>query len=116
MARQHLGAETDAEERLVLPKWHANPVNLAADPGLIVIGAHRSTENDGTGMIAHRFRKLFAKTRPANVELIPPLCEQPPDSAGGGMLLMQDNEYFPSHDSVQKLFRNHSVMQELSKS
>ena len=46
MARQHLGAETNAEERRVFLKRDPDPVYFAAHPRGFVIDAHRTAEND----------------------------------------------------------------------
>ena len=51
VVRQHLRAQADAEERLVLPQRHRQPVDLAADEIVGVVGAHRAAEDDGGGMI-----------------------------------------------------------------
>ena len=50
MARQHLRAETNAEERRVFLKWDLDPVYFAAQPCGFIIDAHRTAENDRAGV------------------------------------------------------------------
>ena len=50
MARQHLRAETNAEERRVFLKWDLDPVYFAAQPCGFIIDAHRTAENDRPGV------------------------------------------------------------------
>src|SRR5579863_6260515 len=66
--RTHLRAEADAEKRLLLFDRDGNPVDLAVDEFVRVIGAHRAAEDDGAGMIAQRLRQRIAEARPAHVE------------------------------------------------
>ena len=56
LARQHLRTEADAEIGLLLLQRHLDPVDLAPDEIVLVIGALRPAENHGTGMILHRLR------------------------------------------------------------
>ena len=48
--RQHLRAEADAEKRLLLLQRHADPVDLAPDDLVVVVGALRPAENDGAAV------------------------------------------------------------------
>ena len=50
LARQHLRAQADAEKRLVLLQRHRDPVDLAADELFLIVGAHRTAEDDRAGM------------------------------------------------------------------
>ncbi len=51
MAREHLRAETNAEERRVFLKRDPDPVYFAAQPGVFVVDAHRTAENNRAGVI-----------------------------------------------------------------
>ncbi len=83
---QHLRAEADAEERLVLAQRHADPIDLAADEIVLVVGAHRAAEDDGGGMIGHGRRQRIAEPRPAHVERIAELAQRVADAARRGVL------------------------------
>ena len=52
MARQHLRAETNANEWRVFLKRNPDPVYFAAYPRVFVIDAHRTAENDRAGVIS----------------------------------------------------------------
>lgn len=52
MARQHLAAETNAKERQVFLERDPDPVYFAAHPGVFVVDAHRTAENDRAGVIS----------------------------------------------------------------
>ena len=104
MARHHLRAEADAEIRLLVAQRHADPVDLAVDEVLVVVGALRSAENRSAGMIVHRLRQRIAETRAADVERIAELGQRLADPAGRGMLLVQDEEDRLQHgDSARDL-------------
>ena len=66
MARQHLGAETNAEKRRVFLKRDPDPVYFAAQPSLFVIDAHRTAENDRAGVIPKSWRQRIAETDAGN--------------------------------------------------
>src|SRR5262245_62288752 len=53
MMRQHLGAEADAEKRLLLPERHGEPIDLAPDGIGGVVRDHGADESDGGGMEGH---------------------------------------------------------------
>ena len=89
--RQHLRAETNAEERLTFLERHFDPVDLAPQPIVFVIDAHRATENDGARMIRKARRQWIAITRTANVEFEPLRAQKHAKTAGRGMFLMQDD-------------------------
>ena len=92
IARQHLRAEADAEERLFLAQRHVEPVGLAGDEGIGVVGAHRPAEDDGTGVAFQRLGQQLAEARPADVEGKAPAHQLLPDAAGRRGFLMQDDE------------------------
>jgi hypothetical protein len=50
MARQHLGAETNAKERRLFLKRDPDPVYFAAQPGVFVVDAHRPAEYNRAGV------------------------------------------------------------------
>ena len=70
MVDQHLRAEADAEEGPVLPERHVQPIGLALDELVAVVGAHRPAEHDRAGMAGQRFRQRVAERRPPDVELV----------------------------------------------
>ena len=106
MARHHLRAEADAEIRLLVAQRHADPVDLAADEILVVVGALRAAENRGAGMLVHRLRQRIAETRAPDVERIAELAQHLADAAGRGMLLVQDEKDRLQHGgSAQSNFR-----------
>jgi hypothetical protein len=53
LPRAHLRAEADAEKGLVLFQRHRDPIDLAVDEIVVVVGAHRTAEDDGGGMLRH---------------------------------------------------------------
>jgi hypothetical protein len=50
MAREHLGAKTNAKEGGVFLKWNPDPVYFAVQPGVFVVGAHWAAENNHAGV------------------------------------------------------------------
>jgi hypothetical protein len=92
MPRHHLRAKTDAEIRLFVAQRHADPVDLALDEILVVVGALRTAEDDRAGVLMHRFRQRIAEPRPADVERKPELAQHLTDAAGRRMLLVEDDE------------------------
>ena len=92
MARHHLRAEADAEIGLLVAQRHADPVDLATDEVLFIVGALRTAENRGAGMLVHRLRQRIAETRPPDVERIAELGQHLADAAGRGMLLVQNEK------------------------
>src|SRR6185437_2861249 len=81
MPGAHLRAEADAEKRLLLPKRHADPADLAADELVLVVGAHGAAEDDGGGVVRHGVRQRLAEARPAHVERIAELPQRIADTA-----------------------------------
>ena len=82
MARHHLRAEADAEERLVVAQRHADPVDLALDEVFGVVGALRAAEDGGAGVLVHGVRQRIAEARAADVERVAELCQHLADPAG----------------------------------
>jgi hypothetical protein len=68
MPGQHLRAEADSEKRPLLRQRHRNPVDLAPDVIVRIVGAHRAAEDHRACMIGKRARQLIAKARAANVK------------------------------------------------
>ena len=97
--RTHLRAEANAEERLLLFQRHGDPVDLAPDEVVGVVGAHRAAENDGAGMLGKRRRQRLLEPRPAHVERKAELAERLADAAGCGMLLVENDQDWLWHCS-----------------
>src|SRR3954470_6601297 len=70
LPRQHLRAEANAQQWPLLPKRHGDPVDLAANEVIGIVGAHRAAENDGAGVPLQRFRQAIAKARTLYVQRI----------------------------------------------
>jgi hypothetical protein len=60
---------------------------------LIVVGALRTAEDHGTGVVIHRFRQRITEARASDVERIAKLRQRLADAAGRRMFLMQDEKY-----------------------
>ena len=93
MLGEHLRAEADAEERPLLPQRHFDPVDLARDIIVAVIGAHRAAEDHRAGMGIQRFRQRIAEARPANVERMAERTQGVADAARRRVLLMQHDQH-----------------------
>jgi hypothetical protein len=92
MAHHHLRTEADAQERHAFGKWNPDPVDLVADPLLLVVAAHGPAEDDGAGVIAHGLGERVAEARPPHVEGVPAFPQEPADAAGRRMFLMQNDK------------------------
>ncbi len=68
MTGEQLRAEANTQEWLVLLERNADPLDLATQPVLLVVDAHRAAEHHHTRMIAHALRQRIAQGRTANVE------------------------------------------------
>ena len=99
LARAHLRAEADAEERLFGLERHCDPVDLAADEIVLVVGAHRAAENHHAGVVAHGRRQRIVIARTAHIERMAELLERAADTARRGMLLVQDDKDRLAHDA-----------------
>src|SRR5208283_5556471 len=67
LAGQHLGAETDAEERLLLAQRDFDPFDLGADEVIGIIGAHGAAENHRSAMPGEGLGQRIAESRPPYV-------------------------------------------------
>jgi hypothetical protein len=92
MGREHLRAEADAEQRLVFLQRRFYPSNLASDPRVPVVDAHRSAENDHADVVMKRWGQRVAKSRAPDVKLIPVRPQEPAEPASRRMFLVQDNQ------------------------
>src|SRR6516225_10660441 len=88
---QHLRAETDTEEWTLLGERHGDPVDLAANELIAVVGAHRAAENHGAGVVLQGFGKHIAKARPPYIEPVSELSQRVADPARSRGFLMQDD-------------------------
>ena len=93
MLGEHLRAQADAEERPLLPQRHFDPVDLARDIVVTVVGAHRTAEDHGAGMGVERFGKGIAEARPADVEGMAERSQGIADPARCRVLLMQHDQH-----------------------
>ena len=92
MVDQHLRAQADAEKRLVLGQRDGEPVGLAPDELILIVGAHGAAEDDGAGVAFQRFWQRVAERRPANVEIEAGRLQHLADAARAGVFLMQDRQ------------------------
>ena len=97
MPRQHLRAEADAEERLLLPQRHADEVDLGLDEVVGIVGALRTAEDHGAGMLCHRDGQRVAEARAADVEGVAAIPERGADATGRRLLLVQDDQNLFAH-------------------
>src|SRR5882724_4306087 len=81
LPRQHLRTEAYPQEWALLPERHGDPVDLAANEVIRVIGAHRAAENDGAGVAFQRFRQGIAKTRTPDVQWVAQRAQRIADAA-----------------------------------
>ena len=98
IARAHLRAEADAEKRLALLQRHADPIDLAADEIVLVVGAHRAAENDAGGCSAIVSRQRVAEPRPPHVEPVAEFTQGVADASGRGMFLVQNDQDRQLHE------------------
>jgi len=92
LARQHLRAEADAEERLALLERHRHPVDLVLDELGLVVGAHRPAEHHDTAMFRQRLGQPFAERRTAHVKRIAARGQMMADAPRRGHFLVQDDQ------------------------
>ena len=89
MVGEHLRAEADAQERLLLLQRDADPFGLAADELVLVVGAHRPAEDDRAAVVRQRLGQRIAVARLADIESVAVAAEPLADVAWIGLLLMQ---------------------------
>ena len=97
MVSQHLRAQADAEKRLLLLERDLEPVDLAADEIVGVVGAHRTAEIDGAGMSCHGLGQRVAEARAAQIERIAALAQGVTDTPRRRSLLMHDDQNRRQH-------------------
>ena len=97
---QHLGTKADTQEWLFLLQGNADPVDLARNPVVRVIGAHRAAEDHRTVMPGQGLRQGLAKARPADVEVVAALHQVMADPARCGGFGMDDDENLPRHRAL----------------
>ena len=93
LAGEHLGAEADAEQRLLSMSGTANQSISRSHPVDGIVGAHRPAEYDDPVMVGERLRQRVAETGPADVETRAHSFERQPDTSGGRVLLMQNDQH-----------------------
>src|SRR5579859_1584123 len=95
LSGEHLRAEADAEERPPFPQRYFDPIDLAANIVVAVIGTHRAAQNYGAGMLIQGFGQRVAKARTADIEPVPEPVQGISDAARGRGFLMQDDQHRP---------------------
>ena len=76
---------------------HADPVDLAPDDLVVVVGALRAAENDHAAVVLERLRQVVAEARPAHVERDAAVAKLDRDPAGRGKLPVQDDQDRRAH-------------------
>src|SRR5436190_4780501 len=97
MLGEHLRAKADAKQRYTLPERNRDPVDLALDEVIGIIGAHRASENDGTSMVGEGGGKLLTQTGTANIEHNTLLAQHDADTAWGRSLRVDNDQYAANH-------------------
>src|SRR5215472_2588861 len=100
MMCQHLGAEADAEKRLLLLQRHGEPIDLAPDEIGGVVRAHGAAEGDGAGMAGHGLGQRIAEARATHVERIAALAQGVTEASWSRRLLMQHDQNRRAHGAV----------------
>ncbi|GCC43755.1 hypothetical protein chiPu_0027705 [Chiloscyllium punctatum] len=95
LPRQHLRTEADAEERTLLAQRNGNPVDLAPDIVVGIVGAHRAAADHRAGMHLERVGQRIAEARTADVEGVAQRTQRVADPAGSRGLLMQHDQHRP---------------------
>ena len=67
----------------------ADPLGLAQNEFVLVVGTHGAAEDDGTAVVLQRLGQGIAEARLAHVERMAVAAEPLADMAGVGLLLMQ---------------------------
>ncbi len=89
---EHLRAQANPQERPLLPERHLDPVDLAADVFIRIVGAHRAAEDDRAGMTFQRFRKRVAEPGTPDIEGMPERPQRVADTARSRGFLVQDDQ------------------------
>ena len=89
---KHLRAQADAEKRPLLAQGNFDPVDLAADIIVGIVGAHRAAEDDRAGMLVQRFRQGIAEPRTPDVEGIAERPQRIADPSRRRGLLMENDQ------------------------
>ena len=97
LARQHLRAEEDAEKRLVLLERDLEPVDLAAEEFVPVVGALRPAEDHGAGVVLQHVGQRIVEARPADVEGEAATSQRVADPTRRRVLLMQHDQDRQAH-------------------
>lgn len=97
--RDHLGTETDPEQRSLGREAGAlDPVELRPDPRqMIVVGALRPAEHHSRSVGCQILRQRVTQVRTAPVERAPARLEQLADPPGGRVLLMNHDQNLLGH-------------------
>lgn len=82
MAREHLGAKTNAKEGRVFLERDPDPVYLAAQPGVFVVGAHWTAEHDHADVACERLRQRIAVTGAPAIKFTALRAQEPPEPTG----------------------------------
>jgi len=93
MAGEHLGAKTNAKKRRVFPKRDPDPVYFLAQPGVFVVDAHWTAENDHAGITSERLRQGIPEPGTTAIKVTTVQAQDLAEPPGSRMLLMQDDEY-----------------------
>ena len=95
MHREHLRAQANSQQRPLLPKRHCDPLDLAANIIIRIVGAHRAAENDRTGMLFQRLRQRVAEARTPDIEPVSKCPQHVADPARRRRLLVQHDQNRP---------------------
>lgn len=93
MMREHLGAETNPQERLALAERDADPIDFTLDVSDPVVGALRTAEDHRSAVRAQGLGQRLTIVMPANVEGMAIAAKPLPDVTGVGVDLMNDDEH-----------------------
>ena len=108
-ARQHLRAQAQAEQRLVLGERNGKPVDLAAQPRLGIISS-MGPPNTTTASWPLGSGESLAQGGTADIEVETGVLQQPADASRRRMGLVQDDERLSpplvfQHDLSSSLLR-----------
>ena len=89
---KHLRAQADAEKRPLLAQGNFDPVDLAADIIVGIVGAHRAAEDDRAGMLVQCVRQGIAEPRTPDVEGMAERPQRIADPSRRRGLLMENDQ------------------------